>query len=80
MLNSKVPESEHLGAGSPRVSTWALEVSAKAQDVSTWALEVSRGLGEVSVCALGTGKSQSAITGGAEASNCEYLCAGSLGV
>ena len=81
MLNSKVPESEHLGAGSPRVSTLALEVSAKSQGVSTCALEVSaRSRRSLRVWALGSGKSQRATTWAREASEFKYLRTGSLGV
>ena len=57
MLNCKVPESEHMGAGRPKVSTWALEVSAKAQGVSTCALEVLARSRDVSDCKLESGKS-----------------------
>ena len=72
-----------------RVSTWALEVpecalgagvSAKAQVVSTCALEVlARSRGNLSV---GTWKREVPECDhvGAEASNCEYFCAGSLGL
>ena len=70
---AKVPESEHLGAGIPRLGTWALESL--------------RGLGEVSECGhlgagsprvrtRGRGKPRSISTCARESSECEYLDAG----